>query len=222
MVVLLLVALPAALALWLWRGAGRDGGGLTAVLTSAEALETAIRNWGAWAPAGSVALMVLHTFLPFPAELLAIANGLVFGFWLGLALTWGGAMLGALSAFALARRYGRFFVQGVLPERHWRRIEAWSLHAGPGGLLALRLLPVVSFNLVNFAAGIAGIGWWTFAWTTAVGILPASLACVLAGSRMLDAPLEVSAALSALVLLAIGLRWWWRRRVPKRMARGIR
>jgi uncharacterized membrane protein YdjX (TVP38/TMEM64 family) len=221
---LLLLGLPAAagFALWFFQGRTGHGSGLTTVFSSAEALEAAIRDLGAWAPAGSVALMVLHTFLPFPAELLAIANGLVFGFWLGLALTWGGAMLGALSAFALARRYGRPFVQAVLPERQWRRIEAWSLRAGPGGLLVLRLLPVVSFNLVNFAAGIAGVGWWAFTWTTAVGILPASLACVLAGSRMLEAPLEVSAALSAAILLAVGLRWWWRKlRVPERSARGI-
>jgi uncharacterized membrane protein YdjX (TVP38/TMEM64 family) len=188
------------------------GSGVTGAVGSSEWLEARILASGAWAPAASVALMVIHTVLPFPAELLAIANGVVFGFWLGLALTWGGAMLGALSAFALARGYGRPFVQGVLAERHWQRMEHWRLRAGPGGLLVLRLLPVVSFNLVNLVAGIAGVGWWTFAWTTAIGVLPASVACVLAGSRMLEAPFEAAALLSGLLLLAVGLHWWWRRR----------
>ena len=42
--------------------------------------------------------MVLHSFIPFPAEFLAIANGMVFGPVLGTVITWSGAMAGALLA----------------------------------------------------------------------------------------------------------------------------
>jgi uncharacterized membrane protein YdjX (TVP38/TMEM64 family) len=47
-------------------------------------LRTAIVAWGAWAPVASILLMVIHTVVPFPAELLTAANGAVFGFWGGL------------------------------------------------------------------------------------------------------------------------------------------
>ena len=50
--------------------------------------------------------MILHSFVPFPAEQIAIANGMLFAVW-GTLVTWIGAMMGAALAFALARRYGK-------------------------------------------------------------------------------------------------------------------
>jgi hypothetical protein len=47
--------------------------------------------------------MVAHSFVPLPAEIIAIANGMVFGAVVGSIITWTGAMLGAICAFALAR-----------------------------------------------------------------------------------------------------------------------
>ena len=151
---------------------------------SVERMERAIASWGAAAPLASVALMVLHSFVPFPAEMLAIANGMLFGLALGVAITWIGAMLGALLAFALARWLGQPFVHNLLGERRWRTVETWTAVTGAKALLLARLMPVISFNLVNYAAGLTGISWWTFTWTTAIGILPITIASVLVGSHM--------------------------------------
>jgi uncharacterized membrane protein YdjX (TVP38/TMEM64 family) len=60
-----------------------------------------IRSLGAWGPLGSIGLMTLHSFVPFPAELLTIANGMVFGSFWGVVITWSGAMLGAYASFGL-------------------------------------------------------------------------------------------------------------------------
>ena len=73
---LLLAGLPAGLAAlaaaaWPWLRS-LDLAVLTA---SVDGIEAAILSWGAWAPAASVGLMVVHSFLPFPAEMLAVANG---------------------------------------------------------------------------------------------------------------------------------------------------
>ncbi len=48
-------------------------------------------------------MMIVHSFIPFPAELLAVCAGAVFGTVMGSALIWTGAMVGALLAFFLAR-----------------------------------------------------------------------------------------------------------------------
>ncbi len=42
-------------------------------------------------------------------------------------------------------------------------------------LLILRLIPIIAFNLINYAVGLARISWWTFTWTTGLGILPMTL-----------------------------------------------
>lgn len=44
-----------------------------------------------------------YTFLPFPAEFVAIANGMVHGAFWGTVITWAGAMLGAFLSFGLTR-----------------------------------------------------------------------------------------------------------------------
>jgi uncharacterized membrane protein YdjX (TVP38/TMEM64 family) len=163
-------------------------GEVFADLFSVSRLETTIAALGPWAQAGSVGLMVLHSFVPFPAEALAIANGMLFGLFAGIALTWLGAMLGAMLAFGLARWLGRRFVQRLVGERRARAIVRWSETHGAGDLLIVRLIPIISFNLVNYAAGLAGVRWWTFVWTTAVGIVPITAASVLVGSHMIAAP----------------------------------
>lgn len=201
--------LAGALAAVAWR-LSAEGGIDLAALTPADA-EAFLRAWGPWSALGSVALMVLHSFLPLPAEIISIANGMMFGAWLGGALTWVGAMLGAVLSFALARGLGRPFVRLVVAEARWRQIEA--LPVRPGALLLARLVPVISFNLVNYAAGLLGVGWWTFLWTTALGILPLTVATALLGRRMLAAPLWAW----ALLALALAALWlvWRRFRVPR-------
>ncbi len=168
-------------------------------------------SWGAWSAAVAVLLMVLHSFVPLPAEIIAIANGMLFGTWLGIALTWAGAMLGAVLSYALARALGRPFVRLLVSERRWRQVETLSLT--PSTLIFVRLVPLISFNLVNYAAGLLGVRWWPFLWTTALGILPLTVAMVVAGEGMLQSPLWLWLAIAAaLILLWLALQRW--RRAP--------
>lgn len=177
-------ALIVALALLAWRWMTANGIDPTA-LTSAD-VEAFTRAWGPWGAVGSVVLMVLHSFVPLPAEIIAVSNGMMFGAGLGIALTWLGAMLGAVLSFALARRLGRPALRRLLPEAQWRRID--TLPMRPSALLLVRLVPVISFNLVNYAAGVLGVGWWPFLWTTALGILPLTVLMVLLGKELMAAP----------------------------------
>ena len=46
---------------------------------SVNAVKASVSQMGAWGVVMSIGLMVVHSFLPFPAEVVAIANGLCFG-----------------------------------------------------------------------------------------------------------------------------------------------
>jgi uncharacterized membrane protein YdjX (TVP38/TMEM64 family) len=168
-------------------------------------VESFAEAWGAWSAAASIVLMVLHSFMPLPAEMIAIANGMLFGPVWGIVVTWVGAMLGAALAFAFARGIGRPIARRLVSERRWRAIESWSAH--PSTLLLVRLIPVISFNLVNYAAGVTGIGWWTFLWTTGLGILPITAASVIFGDRMMSITWPVWLLIAAGVLVLWGV---WR------------
>jgi hypothetical protein len=115
--------------------AGGDPTPIAAIGLSAEQIADTIRSWGTWAMIGSVLLMVVHSLVPFPSELIAIANGIVFGTVVGTIITWIGAMLGASLAFALSRWLGRRFVQAILPARHTTAIDEWTKDQGTQVLL---------------------------------------------------------------------------------------
>ncbi|MFD0978656.1 TVP38/TMEM64 family protein [Tropicimonas aquimaris] len=161
-----------------------------------------------------VALMILHNFLPIPAEAIAICAGATLGIATGAVAIWIGAMLGAALAFWLSRRYGRGFVAARDASGHLARIERDWENWGAPGLIGVRLVPLISFNLINYGAGLTSVGWWTFLWTTAVGILPILLLSVAAGAG-LHATFMGPAFLAILGLLCLGpglVRYLRRRR----------
>jgi uncharacterized membrane protein YdjX (TVP38/TMEM64 family) len=170
---------------------------------SLEEVTQFIRSTGAWGIAAAIGLMVLHSFVPFPAEFVAIANGMIYGPVWGTVITWVGAMLGALLAFGLARLLGRPFVDAVLAKRDWRTLDDWVARHGWGAVLLSRFIPVISFNLINYAAGLTRIPWWTFTGATAVGILPLTTLMVVLGDRLRILPWQV-----CLVVFVVGLILW--------------
>lgn len=170
------------------------------------ALRALMERAGLWAPLASIGLMAAHSFVPFPAEVIAIANGMAFGLWGGIVVTWLGAMAGAVLAYELARALGPSARARLVPARHQARLDTLVGDFGTRTLLVARLIPVISFNLVNYAAGLAGVSRVTFLWTTAIGILPVTVVSVLVGSTALRVPtylLLVGGVALVLVALAV-------------------
>lgn len=152
-----------------------------------ETLRTIIQGYGAWAPLASVGLMIVHTFLPFPLEILAMANGLVFGLWGGIPLTWVSMVLASWVGYAVAR-LARPLVLRLVPGNRLVRVERWAAGRSPLELVAVRLVPVFSFNLLNLGLGLLRVPLWRFTWTTAVGIVPNVVWAVLAGRLLSVGP----------------------------------
>jgi uncharacterized membrane protein YdjX (TVP38/TMEM64 family) len=165
-----------------------------------------IAPWGPWAPAASVLLMIVHTVLPFPAEILIAANGVLFGFWTGLGVSWIGAMASACLPFAIARALGRGGTARIIPRETLAWVDALVMRGDWTVALVVRFIPLFPFSLFNFALGRTPLTWRTFLWTTGVGVLPAIAAAVAAGYGAAGAPNLVPWALSVwLSLVALGL-----------------
>jgi uncharacterized membrane protein YdjX (TVP38/TMEM64 family) len=160
-------------------------------------------------------LMVVVAILPIPAEIPAAMNGMLFGTILGVMITWGGAMIGAMLSYELARYFGRKLTRRfVKPE-----VVAWFdglKDTEAPVLLMLRLTPVIAFTVVNWASGLLQVRRSTFMWTTAVGILPGAIAFTASGSLVASLYQRYPAAVTALVVLicsAVLVRIWWKRRI---------
>ncbi len=183
LVVLIVVVLVLATAL-VWGYALLSEMPLPGFELSSESVAALIRSWGAWGIAATIGLMVVHAFVPFPAEFVAVAAGMVYGPVWGSVITWVGAMCGALLSFGLAKLCGRPLVRAMVRERHWRKIDRWTESQGASTLLAARFVPVIAFNLINYAAGLTSVSWWTFTWTTGLGIIPLTVLMVTMGDQM--------------------------------------
>jgi uncharacterized membrane protein YdjX (TVP38/TMEM64 family) len=126
------------------------------------------------APLLYAAAYAVATALSVPeAAVLTVAGGLLFGTWLGGTMAVIGATAGALVLFLAARSA----FAATLAERGGRRLAAirTALHRdGFSYLLAIRLIPVVPFWLVNLAAALAAMRLVPFATATLIGIIPAT------------------------------------------------
>jgi uncharacterized membrane protein YdjX (TVP38/TMEM64 family) len=156
-----------------------------------------------WGVLGSIVLMIVHSFIPFPAEFVAIANGMCFGPVWGAVITWVGAMLGAVLAFALSRKLGQPFVDRMVDRKDWRRLDEWLERHGEGAVFFARFIPVIAFNLINYAAGLTRISLARFIVATGFGILPMTILMVVAGAKMQDLSLTIW-----LLLGATGIALW--------------
>jgi len=125
----------------------------------------------------------LRPLLLFPATLLTIAAGFVFGPILGVVLIVIGSNASALLAYVV----GRFFGQGLLSEgkaggivqRYTTRLREHSFET----VFLLRLL-FAPYDLVNYLAGFLRIRWVPFIVATALGALPGTLAFTLFGASI--------------------------------------
>ncbi|HUL49349.1 MAG TPA: TVP38/TMEM64 family protein [Gemmatimonadales bacterium] len=174
-----------------------------------------------WAPFAFVAAYTVATAFDFSGAVLTLLGGAIFGFWWGSVLNLLGANLGASGAFWLARGLGR---EGLtsLTGGGFGALDQFSAERGFAWLLRLRLIPIVPFNLLNFAAGLTAMSWRTFALATAIGVVPATLvytyfadALLVAGKPHVEAQrviVRVSVALAALVALSFVPSLFARRR----------
>ncbi len=157
-----------------------------------------------WIPLVLVMGMIAHTLVPLPAELLAVAAGMVLGTWWGFITIWIGALLGAYFGFFLARALGPPLLSRLVGRERLPRVQDWMNQADIPLLLAVRLVPVISFNLVNFVLGCSTIGWWRLTWTTALGIVPVTLVSVSLGAHWRDWRVILAFCGAAFVVAMIG------------------
>lgn len=146
--------------------------------------------------------MVVVAIVPFPVEVPAAIDGMVFGPVAGTAVTWSGAMLGAVVSYELGRRFGRPFLRRVVSGPTLDKAERVLDGAGVTGLLLLRLTPLVAFHLLNYGAGLACLPRRRFLWTTGVGILPGTIAFTASGSGL--AALYARHPVIVLLLIVLG------------------
>lgn len=137
-----------------------------------------------------------------------------FGFLLALA----GSLLSACTFFAL----GRFVFAKLIARKASPRMLRAVKGAGLEHIIALRILPILPFTLINMTAGALGVPFRTFFLGTFIGMAPGILAITMLGDRAIavirrPTPLSVVALVGTAALLVAGatlMRRFARKRAP--------
>lgn len=172
-----------------------------------------------FAPLLVVGAYLLASLTAFPITLLILATGLVFGPIAALLYAWAGSLVGAAAGFGLGRVLARDLAQRLTGAR----LTAIGRRLGRKGVLAViavRIVPVAPFSVVNLAAGAARIPLRDFLIGTFLGMSPGIIAVTVFWGQVLAAlrrPSPISLAVlglvaAGIVLSAVALRHWLTRR----------
>lgn len=152
-------------------------------LTVSDSIQL-ISDWltGSWfGPLAYVLLYALRPLLFFPATLLTLLGGFLFGPW-GILYTIVGSNASAMVAYGVGRYFGQDVLSG--DEKKAGIIQDYAQRMRDNSfetVLIMRLL-FLPYDLVNYAAGFLKINWQAFLLATAVGSVPGTISFVLLGA----------------------------------------
>ncbi|MDN5750672.1 MAG: TVP38/TMEM64 family protein [Pseudonocardia sp.] len=141
----------------------------------------AVAASGIWAPVLFVLLTGAVTVAPVPRTVFTVAAGVLFGSAAGVLLAVAGTVLAAAVSFWLVRLVGARFVARHAHRRGVAWLRARLDRRGLLAVLSLRLVPMVPFFALNYAAGLSGVRFGPYVLGTLIGILPGTVAVVVLG-----------------------------------------
>ena len=152
-----------------------------------ERIEIWLRSFGmVKASVIYVFIFILRPLILFPASILVLVSGAVFGPWLGILFTAIGENASAGVAFFVARYFGGTWEK----DQDTHSLKKWQKKLRDNGLITVMTLRFlfVHFDLVNYACGASAIRYRDFFVGTFIGIIPGMVSFVLFGSLLTSNP----------------------------------
>lgn len=173
---------------------------LIVIIVDKEFLFLTVRDWFiapiigihiAWQVLLFLALMILQSlFAPIPSELILLSGGMIFGWIWGTIIGVAGSMVSSVITFYLSKRGGRAIVDatgekiGIL-KRSILVFDIWIKRWGLWAILIGRAVPVIMFDPISYAAGLAKVKDWQYFLATFIGSIPRSIFYVFLGQQLL-------------------------------------
>lgn len=185
--------------------------------TSPELLRARIQSFGVWAPIVIISYHILQViFAPIPGQAVDVANGYIFGPWIGPLISLTGIGFGSLAAIWLARQFGRPFVQRLLGKKAIQVIDRYSGRGSLKYFFLFFLLPGFPDDLLCFALGLTKVSVRRGVFTAVVGRAPGVVGAVLIGATGQKLNMWQFLALILLVVLIwAAVAWYFRKRLSR-------
>ena len=170
---------------------------------SAEGIKTWIESLGPWAPVVYIVIYALRPLVFFPASVLTLTGGVLFGAWFGTLYTLIGATLSAVVGYVMAERLSKLWSSSA-PIDRLQKAKRQMEENGFIYVVWFRLVPFLNFDVVSYVAGLARVKWLPFILATVIGMFPGTVAYNFLGGSLIAGDWRViAAALTVVVLFTV-------------------
>lgn len=144
-----------------------------------------------WGVVAYIGVYLVRPLVLFPASVLTVAGGILFGPWLGVAVVVVAANMSAMIAYGVGRLLGRTdtdlgAVGSIAPDERRSFVARWGERLRDNSfetVFVMRLL-FLPYDLVNYGCGVLRIRWIPFLAATALGSFPGTVSFVLLGASL--------------------------------------
>jgi uncharacterized membrane protein YdjX (TVP38/TMEM64 family) len=155
-----------------------------------------LKSLGIWGPLAYLAFYSIRSLFFFPASLLTIGAGALFGPVHGLLLTLIGENISANLSFLVGRYFKSNLTKYFSPSAQLaEKITCYTENNGLTTVMVARLI-FLPFDLVSYSSGLSCIRQKDFAIGTLLGTIPGLLTFTLLGSSIVDLKFLAIAAIS--------------------------
>lgn len=181
------------------------GAAITIALVGTDGLATYLEDAAdsRWGIASFMALYIIGVVLMVPGTLGTLTSGAVFGFAVGFPVAFFSAWIGATISFLISRAIGKEGMTQLLGDR-MKGIDDWLMDNDFVSILILRLMPIVPFNGLNYAAGVTSVRFGRYVAASGLGIAPGT-ALTTATASMASEPSSLAFILLAGALIVVTL-----------------
>jgi uncharacterized membrane protein YdjX (TVP38/TMEM64 family) len=177
-----------------------------AVHGNIDRLKSFILSYGVWAPLISATLMVGQSVILFlPAFPIYVVNALAFGLIWGLLLSWSSAVLGSITCFSIAKTLGRPVVLRLVNRVHLETADRALGRYEKYVILFFGFVPVISFDVISYAAGLTLLTYWEFIPLVCIAQIPSALFYSLLVHKIDQGTLDVYWVVAAGLFFLLGI-----------------
>lgn len=172
---------------------------------------SSLRRFGhAFGPLAAICGFALALTVAVPLTFLTLVALVAYGPMAGLGCAMAGALLSATASYGIGRFLGREVVQRLAGERI-NRLSRRLASRGLLAVIALRLVPVAPFAVINMVAGASHLRLRDLLLGTLIGMTPGALAMTLFVKQIaaaLKQPTPTTFVLAGLTVLLIAVAAW--------------
>ena len=137
---------------------------------TAQSIRDWVNGFGVLAPIAYIFVWAVLPVFFFPVPILALAGGLSFGLIDGSIYTIVGAVVNSSIMFWMAKLLAKDLVASYLerkmPEKWWNRFMKLGKRDGFFVVFICRLIPVMPYNVINYASGLTEISFVSYSLAT--------------------------------------------------------